>query len=95
MESGLVFEGEYANNERNGHGKVKWPNGTTFEGIFVGNHLQEGVLSMSDGSIYKAEFICQDTGARLQIKLIDNEGLVTESLFCDGHFVESYIDHPL
>ena len=48
---GLLYDGELKDGKFNGYGKLYWPSGKWFEGLFVDNKPYKGVLLTPDGKM--------------------------------------------
>lgn len=54
---GSVYDGEFLDGQRHGHGIYKWPDGTVYEGGFVhGQRQGQGTYTWPDGAVYKGDF---------------------------------------
>ena len=55
--NGIVYEGELANNEPNGQGKLTWPDGVVYSGEFTNGHLSDSSYNVSavDGKCYEGD----------------------------------------
>lgn len=54
---GRIFQGDFKNDQRNGHGVYKWPDGSNYEGGFQeGQRHGEGTYTLHDENVYTGEW---------------------------------------
>ena len=55
--NGEKFEGTFANNQFNGHGKFTWKTGTYYEGDYSNHNIHgKGKKVLADGTVYTGDF---------------------------------------
>jgi len=65
LESGAVYEGEWLNGMRDGHGKQQWPDSSRYEGMWrEGKANGHGKLFHADGDIYEGEWLDDKANGR-------------------------------
>jgi hypothetical protein len=56
-ENGDVYNGEWVDDAKHGHGKMTYANGNQYEGSWSDNHMREGVMKYADGDIYEGHWM--------------------------------------
>ena len=51
-----IYEGEYKRGKRYGKGKMKWRDGSEFDGYWVKDMRLKGKMKMIDGTVYEGNF---------------------------------------
>jgi hypothetical protein len=77
------FEGMWKFNQRNGPGKMVWPDGSKYEGEWVNDQRTFGKLLMVDQNVYEGNFKDEKFHGKGKLTLIRDD-MVVECIFKNG-----------
>ena len=86
--NGFEYKGEFKKDKFNGYGKIKFPDSSSFDGIWVKHRFLKGKFFFCDGSVYNGEWNQQEFEGRGKLVMIggnERKGMWRRSKLCgDG-----------